>query len=184
MTSTILQTLHQDHANQLQFLSLVETEIGKLDDVSDPADFEFLSLALEYCSNFPNRYHHHKEDRIYERLVARDPAIGDRIDDLIQDHKTLERLTREFANAVAQAIASGDSTGLFETTTQFARHYRYHIGIEETDFFPRARNVLTEADWHAIEASYREEADPLFGEQTRQAYIALQERIVAQSVGG
>ena len=66
VTSTILQTLHQDHANQLQLLSLVETEIGKLDDVSDPADFELLSLALEYCSDFPNRYHHHKEDRIYE----------------------------------------------------------------------------------------------------------------------
>ena len=83
VTSTILQTLHQDHANQLQLLSLVETEIGKLDDVSDPADFELLSLALEYCSDLPNRYHHPKEDRFYERLVARDPAIGDRIDDLV-----------------------------------------------------------------------------------------------------
>ena len=86
MTSTILQTLHQDHANELQLLCLVETEIGKLDDVSDPADFELLSLALEYCSDFSNLYHHPKEDQIYERLVARDPAIGDRIDDLVQDH--------------------------------------------------------------------------------------------------
>ena len=79
VASTILQTLHQGHANHLQLLSLVETEAGKLDDVSDRADFELLSLALEYCSDFPNRYHHPKEDRIFERLVACDPAIGDRI---------------------------------------------------------------------------------------------------------
>lgn len=182
--STILQSLHQDHANQIQLLSLIEAEIAKLDGASEPANFELLSLALEYCSDFPSHYHHPKEDLLYAKLVARDPGFADRVDDLIEDHKALKSLTESVSAAVAKAISGGQADGLRDAVEQFTRHYRFHIGIEETEIFPHARQTLTEEDWRDIENAYEDETDPLFGEHTRQAYIALQERIVERSMGG
>lgn len=183
MTATILQSLHQDHANQLQLLSLIEIEVNKLGDETDPAIFELLSLALEYCSDFPSNYHHPKEDCIYRKLAAREPCIAERVFDLLEDHKVLNALTADVSSAVARAIAGQGTDGLREAAERFTRHYRYHIGIEEAEIFPRARKVLTEADWTEIASAYEDETDPLFSEHTRQAYIALQQCIVERAVG-
>ena len=179
--SNILQTLHQDHANQIQLLGFIEAEIGKFDHPVDGTNFELLALALEYCIDFPGHYHHPKEDLIYRKLVSRDPDFADRVEDLIEDHETLASLTRSVSAAVAAAISGGKTEGLRETGEQFARHYRYHIGVEETEIFPHARHALTEEDWREIENAYRDETDPLFGEHTRQAYIALQQCIVRRA---
>lgn len=178
MQSNILQTLHQDHANQIQLLGFIEAEIGKLGHPADGTNFELLALALEYCIDFPGHYHHPKEDLIYKKLVSRDPDIANRVDDLIDDHQILSALTHNFSAAIGAAISDGKTEGLREKSEQFTRHYRYHINIEETDIFPCARRALTDEDWQEIENTYRVETDPLFGENTRQAYIALQRCII------
>ena len=126
-------------------------------------------------------FHHPKEDQIYARLVDRDPSFAGRVDDLIEDHKTLKTLTKEVSAAIAKAISSGDIEELRETVENFTRYYRYHIGIEESEVFPCARRALTEADWCEIERAYEQACDPLFSEHTRQAYIALQRCIVERA---
>ena len=178
MKSKILQTLHQDHANLIQLLSLIESETGKLEKMSCEASFEILSLALEYCTDFPSYCHHPKEDLIYAKLSRREPEIAKQIADLEEDHKTLNSLTRAVTDEIAAAISGDGTEKLRETVNRFVRHYRYHIGIEETEVFPCARRALTDADWQAIEDAYADSRDSLFGEHTRDAYIALQQCIV------
>jgi len=178
VTSNILQTLHQDHANLIQLLSFIEMETHRIDRRDSMANFELISLALEYCVEFPGRYHHPKEDLLYAKLIQRDPKIAGRAADLIEDHETIDKLTREVAAKVADTISGGETRTLCRAAAEFIRHYRYHIGIEETEVFPQARHALTDADWREIENAYEDETDPLFGEHRRQAYIALQQRIV------
>ena len=69
MTSNILQTLHQDHANLIQLLSFIEMETHRIDRRDSMANFELISLALEYCVEFPGRYHHPKEDLLYAKIT-------------------------------------------------------------------------------------------------------------------
>ncbi len=182
MQSKILQTLHEDHANLVQLLVLIEAEIEKLRSQDAAADFELISLALEYCVDFPGHYHHPKEDLIYAKLIRRDPEIAERVLNLTEDHETLYALTGEVSAAVADAISGTVTERLHDAANRFVRHYRYHIGIEETEVFPCARRALTEEDWREIENAYEEACDPLFGEHTRQAYIALQRCIVERAV--
>lgn len=181
MISKILQTLHQDHANLVQLLALIDSEIAKLENRGCEANFELLSLALEYCTDFPGHYHHPKEDLIYAKLSEREPDIAKRMSDLAEDHEALNVLTHSVSDAVAEAISGNGTEKLRRTADQFARHYRYHIGIEETEVFPCARRALTDADWQAIEDTYADTCDPLFGEHTRAAYIALQKCIVERA---
>ncbi len=181
LKSKILQSLHEDHANQLQLLSLIELEIGKLTKIGRAANFEMISLALEYCVDFPGRYHHPKEDLIYETLIKRDPDIAIRAIALTEEHHKLNALTREFATAVGEAIDGKNVNHLQLTADRFLKLYRCHIDIEEAEVFPRVNRALTKEDWIAIDQAYSDSNDPLFGEHTRQSYIVLQQRIVERA---
>ena len=181
LKSEILRSLHEDHANQLQLLGLIEFEIKKLDKAGETPNFELISLALEYCADYPSHYHHPKEDLIYAKLVSQDSDVANKASVLTEEHKTLTQLTRAFATAVGEAIA-GDQTDKLRTSAErFIEYYRYHIGIEEAEIFPAARNTLTNEDWIEISTGFENIVDPLFGEQTRQAYLALRRCIVERA---
>lgn len=178
MKSEILRSLHEDHANQLQLLRLIEFEIDKLGNASETPNYELLSLALEYCADYPSLYHHPKEDLIYAKLISRDSSVASKAAILTEEHKTLTQLTRAFATAVGEAIAGAQTGKLRASAERFIKYYRYHIGIEEAEIFPIARDTLTAEDWIEVSTAFEKLADPLFGEQTRQAYLALQRCIV------
>lgn len=182
--SKILRGLHADHANQVQLLGLIETEIEKCEAVDGKPDYELLTLALEYCTDYPGRYHHPKEDLMYRKLLLRDPAIGNRAAALTEEHATLHRLTEEFAAAVASAIEDNPCEKLGDKANRFIQYYRHHIGIEEAEVFPRARRALTDDDWQDIDEAYEEINDPAFGENTRQAYLTLHRRILTRASEG
>lgn len=177
MKSKNLQMLHQDHANLIQLLGLIESEIEKLGNRRCEASFENLSLALECCTDFPSHCHHPKEDLIYAKLPRRESRIAKQTADLEEDHKTLKALTHAVTNQIAAAIFGDGTEKLYESVNRFVRYYRHHIGIEETEVCC----ALTGADWQAIEDAYIESHDPLFGEHTRDAYIALQQCIVERA---
>lgn len=182
LKSEILRSLHEDHANQLQLLGLIGFEIDKLGKAGETPNFELISLALEYCADYPSHYHHPKEDLIYAKLVSRDSDVANKAAVLTEEHETLGQLTRAFATAVGEAIA-GDQTDKLRTSAErFIKYYRNHIGIEEAEIFPAARDTLTSEDWTEVSTAFENIADPLFGEQTRQAYLALQRCIVERAV--
>ncbi len=183
MKSKILQSLHEDHANQMQLLGFIEAEVKEIESTDEAPNFELLSLALEYCADFPGRFHHPKEDLLYEKLVQRAPEVAGQAVTLTEEHAELSRLTRAFSTAVGDAIEDGSVGKLRLAADQFLRFYRHHIGIEEAEIFPSARRALTDEDWNAINNSYEELSDPLFGEHTRQSYIALQRRILERAAG-
>ncbi len=183
MEFEILDILHEDHANLCLLLDLLESELQKFDSDEQDPDFEVVSLALEYCVDYPTHYHHPKEDRVYEKLMLRKPELANKVVLLIEDHETLARLTQAFANAVAAAITGEPPDTARSTGREFLRHYRYHISIEETEIFPAAREFLTGGDWAEIESAGENPADPLFSEQTRSAYVSLRERIVRLAKG-
>jgi hemerythrin-like domain-containing protein len=182
LKSKILQSLHEDHANLIQLLSLIETEVDKHGKLGETADFELISLALEYCTDYPARYHHPKEDLVYEKLIQRDPDIANQAVILTEEHEKLQDLTQEFSTVVGESIGGTNTEKLQKNAVCFLKFYRYHIGIEESEVFPCARRALTEDDWISIDNAYSRVTDPLFGEHTRQSYLALQQRIIERAV--
>jgi hemerythrin-like domain-containing protein len=57
-------------------------------------------------------------------------------------------------------------------------YYRQHMAREEADLFPRLDDVLSSADWKAVDDAITAEADPLFGSEIGQRYQQLHRQIL------
>ncbi len=98
----IIDSLHEDHANLAKLLDALERQLALFDQGGTP-DYDIVQGVIDYCLNFPDRYHHPKEDLVLERLQALDPVAAAAIGDLAAEHQDLANLTQRFADAVRRA---------------------------------------------------------------------------------
>jgi hemerythrin-like domain-containing protein len=60
----------------------------------------------------------------------------------------------------------------------FIEHERYHIMMEDRDFFPAALKALEPQDWTEIASALTNHEDPLFSEAAEETFDALGARIL------
>ncbi|HTO83650.1 MAG TPA: hemerythrin domain-containing protein [Methylomirabilota bacterium] len=175
----IIDQLGRDHRNLRLLLDIVEEEMDAYREGCVP-DFDLLRMVAEYTLHYPDLVHHPRENVIFERLRVRDPAAGEIIGTLGQEHKKLAELTRRFVGAVSNA--SRDVQLPREWLDAVAKEYvlanRLHMQIEEEHFFPRAMAYLTVDDWAGIDQRVARADDPVFGEKVEEAYLYLHERVL------
>ncbi len=82
-----------------KLLSALERQLAVFDQGESP-DYDIVQGVIDYCLNYPDLYHHPKEDLVLERLQAVDPVAAAGIGDLAAEHQDLANLTRRFAAAV------------------------------------------------------------------------------------
>lgn len=156
-----IDTLRQDHRNMWKLLDVIETEFAQFKAGNSP-DYELLSSALKYCLNYPELYHHPKEDLIYARLEERAPETLVDFGSLKTAHEALSDLTRR-VSAMVQRIeeeAEVSRPAAAKLMDDFITAYRQHIRDEEQLFFPSAEEVLLAEDWAIIDAKITHIRDP------------------------
>ena len=137
-------------------------------------DLGLLVLALQYFQNYPDLLHHPKEDVLYERLVARDATVGNKIVNIRKDHLRLAAETEAVADELAMAQSQrASAVDLAARLQRFVEHYRRHMTIEEAELFPRARTLLDAQDWAYIDAEIAPAVDPLFDGAASSQYERL-----------
>src|SRR5262249_52296192 len=143
-------------------------------------DFDLLRLIADYTLEYPDLVHHPLEDRVFERLIIRDPTANPFIGHLAREHRELGELTRRFAAGIGNAERDVElpREWLDSLTRKYLLANRMHMQTEEKHFFPRAAVILTDKDWADIEASVNHGEDPVFGKNVAEAYVALYERIL------
>ncbi len=158
-------------------LDLLEAETG-----SDPI---LLVNALYYLRKFPSTVHHPKEDAIFDRLSAVEPAWKPEVEKLREQHREIYRLEDWLIESSLDAPKPGtpDRTRLIE----FGRHYldlqRQHSETEERLLFPQALASLKPRDWEAIEKGFKVVEDPVFGEHSGERFHLLYEYIMREAAG-
>ncbi len=173
----VVDSLHQDHANLAKLLDALERQLA-LFDTGEVPDYDIVQGVLDYCLNYPDLYHHPKEDLVLERLRAVDPAAAAAIGDLAAEHRDLAALTRRFAAAVDAVLQDLEvpREPFEEAARRFLAAYREHMDKEEQVFLPAARRSLGAADWAGIDARLSRREDPSFG---RGAEARSEERFAA-----
>ena len=177
-----LKNLQRDHVNMVKLLALLEQQIRVIEAGGEP-DYTLMSEILDYSVYYSELYHHRKEDVIYKKLMELDPGTAATVGELIKQHKELEKITIDFMRLL-QDITLGEQLPR-EQVEKLGRNYidysRRHLNMEESEIFPHIVKCLRYIDWVAIEREIPGADDPLFGEDVREDYQMLYERIINYS---
>jgi len=175
----ILDEIRDDHRNMARVYDLLGRELNTFKEGGRP-DYDLVEIILEYCLHYPDLCHHPKEDLIFEKLQARDPATANIIGNLKREHEELSTLTWRFSCAVMNVL--DDQTlprdWFLDVANDYLSFSRNHMQMEEVLFFPAARKTLAPEDWAELDDTREMVEDPLFGEGIQKKYEGLYQEIM------
>lgn len=176
----LLDALLEDHRSAERLLDALEHQIDVLAGGNTP-DYDVIVGAAEYFIGYPNLRHHPMEDAIARRLLAAHPTEAAAIADLAGEHEVVHDRARRFRRTMRDLLGDTDVARetVVEAARRFAAYERRHMQAEEQSFFPLAEQLLTPADWAAIEAELTERSDPVFGAECAASFRALREQLLA-----
>ncbi len=172
--SKIMDLLHDEHVGVAMLMKILDQQVEAFAD-GDPPDYELMHEVMDYMVNYPDRYHHPKEDLVFARLQARDPSLGPAVLDLKEEHGLLHDKGKKLLENLD--LIANDFMVSRETTVSMSSEYERllmrHMTREETMVFPSARKKLLADDWAELDEIAESQHDPVFGEVVETEYIAL-----------
>lgn len=178
----LLDRLQQDHKHLSLLLELLEKLLDMFHSGTEP-DYEMMCEMLEYMENYSDQVHHPSEDMIFERLRTHAGQHHSVLEVLMRQHEVLSDLTRHFRQSL-EGIVHEEVLRRDEVEAQgrdLVETLRKHLNLEESEAFPLAREILTEEDWEAIDASASKVVDPLFGDRDPMRFRTLYQHLMSQT---
>jgi branched-chain amino acid transport system ATP-binding protein len=178
-TLAIVQREHRALAAVLYTFDHVLADIraGKI-----TADFALFDAVLSYVQDFPDRFHHPKEDEVlFPLILKRVPEVKAMIEELQAQHHEGVRLTAGLKWKLdAWKADPAKGFAAFDATAQnFIEWQRKHMAKEERTVLPAAREKLTAADWAEADAAFADNDDPIFGSNPKKAFDQLLSKIAS-----
>ena len=167
----VIETLYSEHSNFLSMLDTLEKETEKLKPGKVP-DYHLLLDIVDYLTNYPDQYHHPREDLLFAKMLNADKNFKTDLERLEREHKTL-RSYNDKLFAELKRIAAGrrvDRPELMRNLKKYISGYRHHIEFESKSIFPKAKGELSAADLKQLKAKTRYIDDPLFGGEVEVRY--------------
>ena len=97
----VLKTLHTEHAHICRVLDFLDTQIDLLEKGGNP-EWDLMRDVMHYMTNFPDIYHHPKEDLVFNRLRQRQSGAIPEIDDILHEHGELSKMGQKFRAAIQE----------------------------------------------------------------------------------
>ena len=173
---------HRDHINFLRLLDLVETQLNIFHDAGHP-NYELMMDVMYYMIQYPDQFHHPKEDVAFKKVMEQDNGMEPVVRDLMTQHQVIaesgKRLFEQLGAVVAGAMMTRESVEAPGRT--YISYMRNHMDQEETQLFPTALKILRDEDWIAVDAAIETQGDPLFGETVQRRYAALHQQIAREA---
>lgn len=153
------------------FASVLNALLGLSRDYAEKRgkpDIGLLQNMLDYIGDFPDRFHHPKEDRYLFRLLGqRRPDLGILLETLTREHEQnieLMQKLRSTLTGLSEIPDSAAAAGRFhEAVRRYADLHWSHMRLEETEILPQAERSLSDADWQEIDEAFASNSDPLVG---------------------
>lgn len=161
----ILRALGDEHSYQARLLKLLEKHVALLNQRQQP-DYAVMAGVMGYMTRYPDRFHHPKEDLLFERIVRRDPEARGKVDALLAAHGEIIAKGSALLAAIESCRDGGpdaDADRLRKAAHAYIGILRRHMDIEHLQMFPLAQRVLLAEDWAEIDARMKPVLDPVFG---------------------
>lgn len=168
MNQRALRVIRDEHASLAAMLqSLLQMVHRGLDPEGRGEHeryFDVMRAMLFYIDEFPETLHHPKEtELLFPRVAKAAPETAEVIAQLDRDHHAGENRVRELMHLLMAWEYLGESRRVaFETAAiAYVGFYLEHMRQEEAVILPAAERALTSADWHALNAAFATNQDPL-----------------------
>ena len=175
----ILDQLRDDHKNMARLYDLIGREL-KVFKTGELPDYELVKKIVDYCLDYPDKFHHPKEDLVYRKLKARHPAAAEVVGALDDEHAKLASLTQRLSAALGNVLEDEQlpRDWFLDVANDFLVFSRRHMQMEEVLFFPAARKHLTPADWAEIAAAAEKRIEAASGTGRPAAFRADYDEIM------
>ena len=178
--AAMIERLRDEHRNIARLLGALERQIEVFAREGAP-DYDVIGGVAAYFLEYPDRWHHPKEDIIFGRLGRDHPTETAAMGDLPHEHALLHDRAVRFSETVRAPLGDTDiaRAAVVDAARAFIEAERSHMLAEEQRFFPLAEQKLTPADWSQIEDELASRPDPLFGGPVEERFRTLRERLLA-----
>ncbi len=166
-TIRIIQSEHRSMSAVLHGLKEL-TRLAK--DGSLKPDFRPFRAMLRYIDEYPERFHHPKEDKfLFARLYDKVPDSRLLIERLEGEHRMGARLVRELERGL-MLYEDRWPEGWHEFSARLEEYCRFHwdhMRTEERELLPLAELHFAAEDWAAADAGFAGHTDPIAGMHER-----------------
>ncbi|TXS96163.1 alpha/beta hydrolase fold domain-containing protein [Parahaliea maris] len=185
-----LLAIADEHKYVFRLLDLLDDEAATLAKGS-AADVQCIADILYYLTHYPDRFHHPKEDLIFDRMGEADSKTHSVITRLRRGHEEITRLGLALAGQVddvGKSRSKKQRKSFADELQAYIRGLRDHMHLEEARVFQPAMDLLARSDWEAIDRKIKPVVDPVFGDYPLDAFSELFNRhinrITSVSTGG
>ncbi len=149
-------------------------------DRGELPDYEIVQAIVGYMQDYPFSCHHPKENMIFEKLKARDPASAENVGNLEAEHDFEAHSLQRVAYTIWRILTGREvGRGTFDQVMrEFIENERKHMEMEERVLFPAALNALRHDDWTGIDAAWSAKRDTLFNVGVEERCQSVRERIL------
>ena len=169
----MLSSLHKDHLNITRLLTLLKQKLAAIRN-EQPVSYFLLRDVVDYLREVSDKYHHPKEDMIYDYYLKYRVVEGEVANRLHEEHARLLDAGTELKEMVEMILMDAviPLDQLKAKLEAFIVLQQCHMDYEESEIFPLLRTKLTEDDWRHLEQNWRSKKaeDPLFGRVVAERY--------------
>lgn len=158
------EDLMREHGVLDRVLLIYEAGMRKLAAKEDfnPA---ILAQSAEVVRDFIENYHEKSEEQHVFPRFKRAGKMVDLVDTLLQQHEAGRRVTATILRLIpASRQDEADQRQLVTAMQSFIAMYRPHAAREDTDLFPKLKDVVSPHEYDAMAEDFEKEEHQLFGE--------------------
>ena len=175
----MLMALRAEHRHIATVMALLSQQLNAIER-GELVATHVLYEIMDYMVTWADRFHHPREDRIYDHVAEVDRGLAGNLRNLERDHDRMARDGREMLHVIERWRA-GELCGheVVDRGRAYVGRCHTHMNLEEDEVFPLIDTVLTRSDWRDLEAEdvLHPASDPVFGRRVQREFRHLARRV-------
>ena len=163
--TAMMTTLLAEHRHMATMLKVLEKQLDLI-EADGNINKNVVYETLYYMTEYPDRFHHPREDAIFQRAAQLSARLADDVDTLQRDHDKMGNSGKKALQAVVEwRQGKHDTNKLVKTGRAYIADLYRHMEVEEEVVFPKIEATLSPWDWRELAAddTLLPAADPVFG---------------------
>jgi hemerythrin-like domain-containing protein len=168
----MLSALRDEHRHLASVLALLSDHLNAVER-GELVNTHVIYEIMDYMVTWPDRFHHPREDLIYDYAADVDHGLRDDRRRLEQEHDAMARQGRDLLQCVEDWRAGEvDGSELVRLGREYVQRSYAHMAFEEQQVFPAIDEVLTRDEWRELAADeqLRPMRDPVFGRRVSREF--------------